>query len=50
MKEKEMIDAFRLITILEKRIDEATNEDFIDGLLEAILEIDFLRREGERWE
>lgn len=35
---KEKVDAFRLITILEKRIDKATNQDFIDGLLEAILE------------
>ena len=26
---------------IEKRIDEATNEDFINGLLEAMLEIDY---------
>ena len=34
------IDAFALKCAIEKRIDEINNEDFADGMAEAMIEID----------
>lgn len=36
-----LIDAEKLKYRLEKRIDESNNEEFINGLLEAQVEVDF---------